>query len=156
MSIIDDQARTIPDELFKDDPEVIQLRQRHETAHKRLDLLKAGRDTRAAIGSKIESLIHQTRAQMQRTNEALTLAALDDVAAGDLEFPRALDLLDHIEELERVMRVASLAIQATHNTPPARLVEAVEASIVAARSRLSSGLLERKRAHLKENPEAVA
>ncbi len=156
MSIIDDQARTISDELFKDDPEVIQLRQRHETAHKRLDLLKAGRDTRAAIGSKIESLIHQTRAQIQRANEALALAALDDLAAGDLEFSRALDLLDHIEEQERVLRVASLAIQATQNPPPARLVEAVEASIVAAGSRLSSGLLEKKRAHLKENPAAVA
>ncbi|MDI3510828.1 MAG: hypothetical protein PWQ61_1593 [Betaproteobacteria bacterium] len=156
MSIDDDQARTIPDELFKDDPEIIRLHQSHETAYKRLEFLKRGRDEKAAIGSKVESLIHRTRAQIQRANEALALAALDDLAAGDLEFSRALDLLDHIEELERVLRVASLATQATQNPPSARLVDSVEASVVAARSRLSSGLLEKKRAHLKDNPTAVA
>ena len=156
MSIIDAQARTVPDELFKDDPEVIRLRQLHETAHKRLEFLKLGRDTKAVIGSKVEGLIHQTRAQMQRANEALALAALDDLAEGDLEFSRALGLLDHIEELERVLRVASLATQATQNPPPARLIDSVEASVVSARSRLSSGLLEKKRAHLKNNPTAVA
>lgn len=156
MNIIDDQARTVPDELFKDDPEVIRLHQLHETAHKRLEFLRRGRDAKAAIGSKVESLIHQTRAQIQRANEALALAALDDLAAGDLEFSRALGLLDQVEELERVQRVASVAIQATQNSVPARMIELVEASVVAARSRLSSGLLEKKRAHLKDNPTALA
>ena len=156
MSIIDDQARTIPDELFKDDPEVIRLQQIHETAHKRLDFLNRGRDEKVAMRSKIESLIHQARAQIQRANEVLALAALDDLAAGDLEFSRSLGLIDQVEELERVLRVGSIAIQATQNPPSARLVDSVEASVVAARSRLSNGLLERKRAHLKDNPTAVA
>lgn len=156
MSTIDELAKAQPDELFKDDPDMVRLAQSHARAYKRLELVQSERTIKAGLGSEIECLILQTRAQIQRANEALTLAALDDLADGDLEFSRALDLLDHIEELERVLRVASLAIQATQNPTPARLLEAVEASVVAALSRLNSGLLEKKRAHLKENPAAVA
>lgn len=156
MSTIDELAKAQPDELFKEDPDIVRLTQSHARAHKRLELVQGERTIRAGLGSKIESLILQTRAQIQRANESLSLAVLDDLAEGDLEFPRALDLLASIEDLERVLRVANLAVQIGQTPVPSRLTELVEGAVLFARSRLSSELLDKKREHLKNNPTAVA
>lgn len=156
MSTTDEIAKALPNDLFKDDPEIVRLTEFHDRAQKRLALMKSGNAERNHLAEKVKKVGYVVDNKIHQANNKLFIAALNDIAAGDFEFSSAMDLLAYINEQEDLKRIAAIAAQLGQNPPPALLADMVEQDATYARHRLGEALLERKRAYLSEHPDALA
>lgn len=157
MSAEDQAAKSLSDDLFKDDPEIIYLKKKYEAALKRMDIIKASDGERFALLKKAEGANHDSRQKLSYAKTAMLKEVLNGVADGDFGFKRALDLMVTIEELEDHVRASAMAVDFLKRRDVAiTALDMLENDVTRARNQLGGTLMAKKRAYLREHPDALA
>ena len=141
---IDAIARSLPDSLFTDHPEVIRLAREAEARAKGL-----ASATSVALAAALASL----QERLVTARERLADSAVDDGLRGDYEFTGALADLDEIDRLARQIQAATLAYKVLSLSPPEKRAFVERAQ--AARTELANLLFRLKQQHGRNHPELL-
>ncbi|MFT4267918.1 MAG: hypothetical protein QM586_11975 [Xenophilus sp.] len=138
-------AKALPDALFAGDEEIQRLMQR-------IDRLAGAVSGRASLrdGTLLQEAMAVLRARAQHARLAMQRAAVDDAAAGDFEFTRAVAVAEQAAVIQRQQEAAALSYEALVTRAM------VDDALPNARRMLRDTLLSRKRAYLKAHPELLA
>lgn len=144
---IDAIARSLPDSLFTDHPEVIRLAREAEARAARAKGLASA--TSVALAAALASL----QERLVTARERLADSAVDDGLRGDYEFTGALADLDEIDRLARQIQAATLAYKVLSLSPPEKRAFVERAQ--AARTELANLLFRLKQQHGRNHPELL-
>ncbi|SEA76477.1 hypothetical protein [Variovorax sp. YR216] len=140
-------ARKLDDGLFADDPEIQRLTQEHQTIAARVERL--GRASR----TELQAAIQRIEQEVSAVQDQVRGAAVDDVLAGDFDFPRGAALVLRAEQLRHQLEAARRALEIIVKPPHERTHFDAEAH--RAKEALAVALLERKRAYVAAHPELL-
>jgi hypothetical protein len=140
--LLDAAAQELSDHMFDDDPEIAALRAELEVCARRSKLVAT-----AAARSKQPAVLAEIQALIERSAEALRLAAIDDVIDGDSTFARASAASRHLDAMRERLAHAQLGFKALNREPFQVEVEFRDRARDA-ENRLKIALLERKREYV--------
>jgi hypothetical protein len=142
-----EQARAVADDLFADDLEIIALRADYEVKQRQRPVLALANPQLLVLA--IEDLKERIKIA---TTEAV-FAATEDVMAGDTSLRRAMVFQEQIDEHTRKLAPLTIALERFNKFG---LGNAARQREQQAGQALEAALMERKRQHVREHPEAAA
>lgn len=140
-------ARALPDELFKDHPEVIVATEMANAARSRHSRLhRLGKQEPAALVLHLQD-------EVLKASQAIRLAALDDALDGDVAFPKAMAAMERLEILGRRLEAAEMVRIVASSMP---MGSGEFADLANARENVLRALLiSLKREYLQAHPELL-
>lgn len=144
---IEATARSLPDALFMDHPEVIQATLQAKATTTRAE--RMSRVSKQAVTLSVQNL----EVEVKAAADAIQLAAIDDAINDDPGFPLALAAIDQHEQALRRLQAARMAHEVLSKVPVS--IDRYWEHARKAESARGDLLLRLKREHLQGHPELL-